>query len=153
MKWMRERFELTDETLRIDFDVVHGFLTTSYWSPGIPRDVVERAARGSLCFSLLDSGGQQVGFARVISDRATFAYLADVFILPAVRGKGLGLWMMEVIRGHPELKGLRRWMLATRDAHALYRKVGFGPLSDPTRFMERLDPDVYRREASTAPPT
>lgn len=127
----------------IDFDVVHGFLSTqAYWCPGIPRDVVERAAANSLCFSaLLD--GRQVGFARVIGDRATFAYLADVFVLPGHRGQGISKALMDAVMANPELQKLRRFMLATSDAHALYAQYGFLPVARPDRFMERYKPDAY----------
>jgi len=127
----------------IDFDVVHGFLSTqAYWCPGIPREVVERAAANSLCFSaLLD--GRQVGFARVIGDRATFAYLADVFVLPEFRGQGISKALMAAVDAHPGLQKLRRFMLATSDAHGLYAQHGFVPLSRPERFMERYTPDAY----------
>ena len=127
----------------IDFDVVHGFLSTqAYWCPGIPRAVVERAAANSLCFSAL-LGGRQVGFARVIGDRATFAYLADVFVLPEHRGQGISKALMAAVDAHPELQKLRRFMLATSDAHALYAQHGFVALSRPERFMERYKPDAY----------
>lgn len=128
----------------IDFDVVHGFLSTrAYWCPGIPRAVVERAAANSLCFSaLLD--GRQVGFARVVGDRATFAYLADVFVLPEVRGQGISKALMAAVMAHPDTQKLRRFMLATADAHGLYAQNGFGPLARPERFMERYDPTAYR---------
>lgn len=128
----------------IDFDVVHGFLgTQAYWCPGIPRDVVERAAANSLCFSaFLD--GRQVGFARVIGDRATFAYLADVFVLPEARGQGISKALMAAIMAHPDLQKLRRFMLATSDAHGLYAQHGFEPLARPERFMERYRPTAYQ---------
>jgi GNAT superfamily N-acetyltransferase len=128
----------------IDFDVVHGFLSTqAYWCPGIPRAVVERAAANSLCFSaLLD--GRQVGFARVIGDRATFAYLADVFVLPEVRGQGVSKALMAAVMAHPDTQKLRRFALATSDAHALYAQFGFTPLARPQTFMERYKPDAYR---------
>lgn len=127
----------------IDFDVVHGFLSTqAYWCPGIPRDVVERAAANSLCFSALFDG-RQVGFARVLGDRATFAYLADVFVLPAHRGQGISKAIMDALMAHPDLQKLRRFMLATADAHALYALYGFEPVSRPDRFMERYKPDAY----------
>lgn len=131
-------------TERVDADAVHAYLARSYWSPGIPRDVVERALRGSLCFSLFHRE-EQVGFARVVTDRATFAYLADVYVLEEHRGLGLSKWMMQAIQEHPELQGLRRWMLVTRDAHGLYAQYGFKPLANPGGAMEILDPDVYRR--------
>ena len=134
---------ISTEHADIDFDVVHGFLSTqAYWCPGIPRGVVERAAANSLCFSaLLD--GRQVGFARVLGDRATFAYLADVFVLPEHRGQGISKALMDTIMAHPELQKLRRFMLATSDAHALYAQYGFAPVARPDRFMERYKPDAY----------
>ncbi|MEA2240427.1 MAG: hypothetical protein QOC81_5151 [Thermoanaerobaculia bacterium] len=131
----------TDKS-RLDLQIIHGFLTNSYWARGIPFEVVERCVRGSLCFGLYE-GDQQIGFARVISDCATFAYLADVFVLESHRGRGLGKVLMEAILAHPSLQGLRRWLLATRDAHKLYAQYGFVPLAAPGRFMERHSPDVY----------
>lgn len=105
---------------------------------------MQRAIEGAICFGL-SAAGKQVGFARVITDRATYAYLADVFILEAHRGRGLSKWMMECILAHPELQGLRRWSLVTRDAHQLYEKFGFTPLRDPRRYMEKINKDVYKR--------
>ena len=127
----------------VDLDVVHGFLSRdAYWCRGITRDRVERAARHSLCFSaLLD--GVQVGFARVVTDRATFGYLADVFVLPAHRGQGISQAMMAAILAHPELQGLRRFLLATSDAHGLYAKYDFQPITRPERFTERYRPDAH----------
>lgn len=127
----------------VDLDVVHGFLSRdAYWCRGITRDRVERAARHSLCFSaLLD--GAQVGFARVVTDRATFGYLADVFVLPAHRGQGISQAMMTAILAHPELQGLRRILLATSDAHGLYARYDFQPITRPERFMERYRPDAH----------
>jgi len=127
---------------RLDLAVVHTFLTASYWARGIPFAVVRQSVRNSLCFGLYD-GERQVGFARVVSDRATFAYLADVFVLESHRGRGLGKLLMAAVIAHPELQGLRRWMLATRDAHALYAQYGFTPLRAPESFMQLHDPDVY----------
>jgi len=124
---------------RLDVGVVHGFLTNSYWSPGIPRHVVERAIEHSICFGAFD-GDRQVGFARVITDRATYAYVSDVFVLPTHRGHGVGKRLMAAIMAHPDLQGLRRWTLATRDAHALYRQFGFGGPRHPDRQMEILGP-------------
>src|SRR5690606_21903435 len=114
----------TDKTL-LQTDVIHGFLTTSYWSPGISRALVEKGIRNSLCFGVYEQQGAQVGFARVISDFATFAYLADVFILDAHRGLGLSKKLMTDIMAHPDLQGLRRFLLATRDAHDLYTRFAF----------------------------
>jgi GNAT superfamily N-acetyltransferase len=129
--------EVSDAFDRLDFDVVHGYLTRAYWSPGVARDVVERAARGSLAFGLYD-GGAQIGYARVVTDRATFAYLADVFVLEAHRRRGLGVFLVESVLAHPDLQNLRRWLLATLDAHTLYARFGFRPLPEPARYMVRL---------------
>jgi GNAT superfamily N-acetyltransferase len=137
-------YEISTERQRIDIATVHAFLTQSYWSPGIPRDVVERAIANSLCFGVY-LGAQQVGFARVVTDQATFAYLADVFILESHRGRGLSKRLMEFITGHEALQGLRRFLLATKDAHSLYAQFGFEALADPSRIMESLKPDVYRQ--------
>lgn len=143
MEWTHGDFVITTDPARVDLDVVHGFLSGAYWCEGIPREVVERSLRGSIPFSMWH-GGRQVGFARVVSDRATFAWVCDVFVLESYRGRGLSVWLMRVVCGHPELQGLRRWQLATRDAHRLYDKVGFTPLHAPERFMERWTPDPYR---------
>jgi GNAT superfamily N-acetyltransferase len=137
-------YQMSTDRQRIDIAAVHAFLTQSYWSPGIPRGVVERAIENSLCFGVY-FGAQQVGFARVITDKATFAYLADVFIIESHRGKGLSKWLMEFVTAHEELQGLRRFLLATKDAHALYAKFGFEALGNPSRIMENLKPDVYRQ--------
>jgi GNAT superfamily N-acetyltransferase len=143
-------YEITCDKARLDIGAIHNFLSLSYWSPGIPRAVVQRAIANSLCFGVLHQG-QQVGFARVITDKATFAYLADLYILPEHRGKGLSLRLMEQIVQHPDLQGLRRVLLATRDAHNLYAKFGFRPLAAPERFMEVHDPNVYAGRAKSAP--
>ena len=132
---------------RLDVALIHGFLTTSYWSPGIPRETVERAIAGSLNFGIYrdaHEGSLQFGYARVVTDAATFAYFADVFVLPDYRGAGLATWLMTVALGHPALAGLRRYLLATRDAHEIYARVGFVPLARPERFMEINRPDIYR---------
>lgn len=135
-------FEISTDSSRIDLATVHGFLTASYWAKGIPLETVRRSIQNSLCFGIY-RGREQAGFARVVTDRATFAYLADVFVLEAYRGRGLSRWLMECITTHPELQGLRRWMLATRDAHGLYGKFGFLGLKVPGRWMEKHNPDVY----------
>ncbi len=127
---------------RLDLDVIHGFLTTSYWARGIPRETVVRSMEHSLCFGAFDEG-RQVGFARVVSDRATFAYICDVFALESHRGGGVGKSLMAAITSHPELQGLRRWTLFTRDAHGLYRQFGFGAAAHPERLMEVVDRDPY----------
>jgi GNAT superfamily N-acetyltransferase len=128
----------------IDLDVIHGFLTTSYWSPGIPRETVARAIAGSLCVGAYRVG-RQIGFARVVSDRATFAYLADVFVLEEARGQGVGRAMVRALMEHPELQGLRRWFLATLDAHGVYEALGWQPIAHPERLLEITVPDIYRR--------
>lgn len=145
-RWHRGEFTVDTDRARVDLDVVHGFLTTCYWAQGIPRDVVERSIAGALPFGLYHDGdGAQVGFARVISDFTTYAYVGDVFVLEAWRGRGLSTFLMECLVAHPDLQGLRRWVLATRDAHGLYRKFGFTEIAHPERWMHRWDPDVYRR--------
>ena len=133
---------VTTDTSRFDRDVIHGFLTTSYWARGIPRDVVARAMERSLCFGAFE-GERQVGFARVISDHATFAYLSDVFVLESHQGRGVGKRLMAAIVSHPDLQGLRRWALFTRDAHGLYRQYGFREPRHPERSMERFDDTPY----------
>ena len=143
-------YEITCDKACLDIGAIHSFLSQSYWSPGIPRAVVERAIANSLCFGVLRDG-KQVGFARVITDKATFAYLADVYILPEHRGKGLSRRLMEKITQHPDLQGLRRVLLATRDAHALYAKFGFKPLAAPERIMEVHNPNLYGGSPKSAP--
>lgn len=132
---------------RLDVTLIHGFLTASYWARGISIDLVRQSIEHSLCFGLYDAS-RQVGFARVITDGTTFAYLADVFIVESHRGRGLSKQLMTAIRQHPRLQNLRRWMLVTRDAHSLYAQFGFGPLSAPERVMECVDPDIYLRGAA-----
>src|SRR5690606_10834967 len=122
-EWTRETFTVSCDPAKVDLAVVAEFLSSSYWSKGIPPETVEKSLNGSLCFVLL-VGDRQIGFARVISDYATIAYLGDVFVLPEYRGKGLSKWLMECVVSHPELKGLRRWILATSDAHGLYQQFG-----------------------------
>ncbi len=149
MAWQRGEFEISTDPARVDMATVHEFLSSqAYWSPGVPLDVMRRAIEGSIVFGLYRSN-EQIGFARVVSDKATFAWVGDVFVLDAFRGQGLGKWLMHCIVEHPELQGLRRWMLATRDAHGLYEQVGFTELHDATRFMERWDPEIYKRNALT----
>jgi len=137
MTWTHDDgYTVTDDPARVDLAVVHAYLTRSYWSPGIARDVVERAMRHSMPFALLAPDGAQVGYARVVTDRTSFGYLADVFVLDAHAGRGLGTWLVACIQAHPDLATLRRWMLVTRDAHGLYAKLGFTPLHDPAGVME-----------------
>ena len=137
-------YELISGFEEMDMRSVHGVLASTYWSPNIPFDVVLRAARNSMCFGVR-FGGEQVAFARVVTDRATFAYLADVYVLEAHRGKGLAKRMLDAILGHPELQGLRRFLLATRDAHDLYARYGFTPLAKPARMMGATIPTPMRR--------
>ena len=126
-------FIISTDKSKIDLEFVHGFLSNSYWSPGVPMETVKKAMHGSLCFGVYDD--KQVGYARMVTDTATFAYLADVFIDENYRGKGLGKWLVKTILAHPDLQGLRRIMLATRDAHALYEQVGFIAINNPERYM------------------
>jgi GNAT superfamily N-acetyltransferase len=128
-------YRIATDADAMDVDAIHAYLSVSYWSPGIPRDVVAKAIGGSLCFGLFDHE-RQIGFARVVTDRATFAYLCDVYVLEDHRGRGLAAWLMEAVIAHPHLQGLRRFVLATRDAHRLYEKFGFVPLARPEIFME-----------------
>jgi GNAT superfamily N-acetyltransferase len=138
-------FVISTDPARLDVDVIYNFLTNCYWAKGVPRDVVERSIEHALCFGIYDSEDEQVGFARVISDFATIAYVGDVFVLESHRGRGLGKWLMECITQHPALQNLRRWILTTRDAHGLYSQVGFTPVKWPERYMERYRPDVYEK--------
>jgi GNAT superfamily N-acetyltransferase len=141
-EWSREGFTISTDRSKLDRDAIHRFLAGSYWAKRIPREVVDRSIDGALCFGLYGDG-RQIGFARVITDAATFAYLADVYILESHRGRGLATWLMQSILAHPDLRGLRRWMLVTRDAHPLYRKVGFTELAHPERLMEMTFPGIY----------
>jgi GNAT superfamily N-acetyltransferase len=126
---------------RLQIDVVHGYLARSYWAPGIAREKVERSLENSFCFGVYEAAtGRQVSFARAITDFETFAWIGDVFVLEEARGQGLATWLMEVILAHPRLQGLRRWVLATRDAHGLYRKVGFRAVEKPEEYMEMRPP-------------
>ena len=150
-EWRRENFTISTDPDRFERSMIHEFLSGSYWAKGSPRETVERSIEGALCFGVYH-GERQVGFARVITDRATFAYLADVFVLESHRGLGLAAWLMESILAHPDLQGLRRWMLLTRDAHPLYRKSGFTGLAHPERVMEKVDPGVYERRSTRAAP-
>jgi len=143
-EWSREGFLISTDTSRLDRALIAEFLRGSYWASGIPREIVDRSIENALCFGLYEDS-RQIGFARVITDFATFAYLSDVFVLESHRGRGLGIWLMEVVMGHPALQNLRRWMLATRDAHGLYEKFGWRPLSHPERIMEIVVPDIYER--------
>lgn len=142
---LRDDLRISTMTEEMDVDAIHAYLSgESYWAPGIPREVVARAVRHSLCVGVFD-GPAQVAFARAVTDRATYAYLADVYVLEAYRGRGVSRWMMAVLTAHPDLQGLRRWALMTKDAHGLYTKFGFSPLARPDRAMERTHPGIYAR--------
>jgi GNAT superfamily N-acetyltransferase len=143
MEYRLGEFVISTSRERLNVDVVHEFLTNCYWAKGIPREVVARSIEHALCFGIYDEEGAQVGFARVISDFATIAYVGDVFVLETHRGRGLGKWLMQCITEHPALQNLRRWILTTRDAHGLYSQFGFTPVKAPERFMEVHRPNVY----------
>ena len=143
MEWTREGYTISTDRRRLDLDAIHAFLVRSYWAAGVPRAVVTRSIEHSLCFGVYE-GARQIGFARVITDEATVAFVSDVFVLEPWRGRGLGKWLIEAIVSLPDLRGLRRWMLVTNDAHGLYRRVGFTPPAHPERLMEKVDPDPYR---------
>lgn len=144
MEWNRGGFTISTDRERLDREAIHDFLRSSYWARGIPRPVLDRSIENALCFGVYE-GRKLVGFARVISDYATYAYLSDVFVLESHRGRGLSKFLMEAVMGHPELQGLRRWMLATRDAHGLYEQFGFRRPANPERLMEIVDMDIYSR--------
>ncbi len=127
-------FTISTDKNKIDIDYVHEFLSHSYWSPGVPMETVKKAMNGSSCFGVYDND-KQVGYARMVTDTATFAYLADVFIEENYRGKGLGKWLVKTILAHPDLQGLRRILLATKDAHTLYEQLGFIAINNPERYM------------------
>lgn len=144
MTIVKDNFSVSTDISRLDINVIHGFLSSSYWAENIPVETVRKSIEGSMCFGVYDKN-RQIGFARMITDKATFAYLADVFILEEYRGRGLSKWLMEIIMSSPELQGLRRIMLATRDAHGLYKKSGFTPLTQPNRWMQIHNPDIYKK--------
>ena len=140
--WERGEYLITTDRSRLDVDLIHSFLSTqTYWAVGRSVEVVKRSIDNSFCFGIYRAS-EQVGFARVVTDFATFAWLADVFVIPEHRARGLAKWLMEVILAHPELQGFRRWVLATKDAHTLYEQFGFIPLHRPERWMERPDPNM-----------
>lgn len=144
-EYRRGDFTISDDPERLDIALIHSFLSTStYWAQSRPLKVVVRSIENSLPFGIYQ-GARQVGFARVVTDYATFAWLADVFVLEEFRRQGLGKWLVEVIINHPGLQGFRRWVLATKDAHELYRQFGFTELKRPERWMERGDPQMQER--------
>jgi GNAT superfamily N-acetyltransferase len=148
MEWTRDGYVISTDRSRIDRAAVHEFLARSYWAPGISRELVDRSIDESLCFGLYAPDGSQAGFARAVTDRATCAYLADVFVLEPHRGRGLGLWLVQTVVAHPDLESLRRFLLFTADAHELYRRAGFGPAQTPDWYMELVrDPgELYGKQ-------
>jgi N-acetylglutamate synthase-like GNAT family acetyltransferase len=140
----KDNYSISTDKTKLDIKTIHEFLSHSYWAENIPVDTVQRSIEGSLCFGVFD-GEKQIGFARMITDKATFAYLADVFIIDAYRGRGLSKWLMEVIMTYSKLQGLRRIMLATRDAHDLYKQYGFSSLTNTDRWMQIHNPDIYKK--------
>ena len=142
MKFTKGNYEIDTDKERLDRKLIHEFLLTTYWAQTITFEKVNKAIENSLCFGMY-SEGKQIGFARVLSDFSGFAYLADVFVLPEHRGKGLSKWLMEAVLDYPDLQDLRRWLLATKDAHSLYEKFGFTPLENPKQFMELHDTEKY----------
>jgi GNAT superfamily N-acetyltransferase len=140
--FQRGEYSISTDPTRLDVEAIHSYLARAYWCEGIPRQTLERAIANSLCFGLFQ-GQDQVGLARVITDSATYAYLCDVYVLEDHRGKGLGKWLVQCVMAHPALQGLRRFSLATRDAHGLYRQFGFRELSQPESMMEILRPNIY----------
>jgi len=142
MEWHKGEYTISDDRGRLDLGVIHRFISEeSYWGQGRDIEVVRRSVEGSLPFGIY-RGAEQVGFARVVTDYATFAWVADVFVVQGHRGRGLSKWLMEVMLSHPRLQGFRRWVLATKDAHGLYRQFGFRDLKRPERWMERPDPNM-----------
>ena len=140
---MIDGFRISSELKDMDLDAVHDYISKSYWAKGIPIDTLKRAMQNSICFGVFDKVEAQVGFARAVTDCATYAYLADVYVLEEHRGIGLSKWLMSEVLSHPSLQGLRRITLATRDAHSLYEKFGFKALAKPEIFMEDWNPNVY----------
>lgn len=145
----QDEYLVSTDPAKLQPEKVHAFLKDAYWSPGIPLATVKKALSNSLCFGLYHKG-EQVGLSRVVTDYSTFAYLCDVYVLERHRGKGLGQWLVECVMTHPELQNLRRFMLATRDAHGIYANFGFTSLKSVERMMERHDPDVYKRMVQEA---
>lgn len=141
---LKNRFSISTDKSKIDLATIHNFLKSSYWAENISIAIVEKSINNSLCFGIYE-GEKQVGFARVITDYATFAYLADVFILEPYRGQGLGKWLVKTILKHPELQGLKKWLLVTKDAHELYRQYGFQNLTIPERYMDIVNSNIYKQ--------
>jgi len=143
MEWNKNEYTVSTDQARLNIDYLHQFLSNTYWAKGIPVEILKKSIAGAVCFGVYHER-RQVGFARVITDKATFGYLADVFIDPDYRGRGLSKWLMECVMNHPDLQGFRRFMLATRDAHGLYRQFGFTGVPNPEIMMQIHRPDVYQ---------
>jgi GNAT superfamily N-acetyltransferase len=151
-EWRRDKHVISTDPKLLDLQRIHSNLSKLYWCEGIPFETVKKACEGSLCFGVYENdvhGLKQVGLARVITDSATFAYLCDVYIEEGSKGQGLSKWLMSCIQSHPQLQGLRRFSLATRDAHGLYRQFGFEVTSFPERWMEIVDKDIYKRASQS----
>jgi GNAT superfamily N-acetyltransferase len=138
----RGQYSITTDPQKLDVDAIHAYLSRSFWAEGIPKDIVARSLANSLCFGLFDDAAQ-VGLARVVTDRATYAYLCDVYVLESHRTRGLGKWLIETVMAHPDLQGLRRFQLVTRDAHGLYSRHGFAAPAHPERHMEIFKHGMY----------
>lgn len=150
MEWKNNEFLITTNKEELDIPYIHHFLSTSsYWAEMVPLETVQRSIEGAMCFGVF-TNGKQIGFARVVTDKATFAYLGDVFIDEAFRGRGLSKWLVQVILAHPDLQGLRRFILATRDAHGLYRQFGFTGIEEPEKLMHIAHPGLYKKQAEAA---
>ena len=144
---VKDQYLISTDRDKLNIDTIYNYIAfESYWAQGIPRAVVEKSIANSLCFGLYEET-KQIGFARLVTDKATFAYLADVFVLPQYRGKGLSKWLMQTIHAHPELQNLRRWWLGTKDAHGLYEQFGWTRITEEVakRFMQKHNPDVYKK--------
>jgi GNAT superfamily N-acetyltransferase len=146
MQLTKGQYSISTDPRRLDVKAIHAFLSLSFWAEGIPRALVEKSIANSLNFGLFDDGAQ-VGFARVVTDRATYAYLCDVYVLESHRGRGLGKWLIETVMAHPDLQNLRRFQLVTRDAHGLYEPHGFAAPADPEWQMEIFRPGMYKAQA------
>lgn len=144
-QYTKGQYWITTDPQKLDVDAIHAYLTRSFWAEGIPKATVTKAVANSLCFGLFD-GSAQVGLARVVTDRATYAYLCDVYVLETHRGRGLGKWLIETVMAHPDLQGLRRFQLVTRDAHGLYSRHGFAAPINPDRHMEIFKHGMYLDE-------
>jgi GNAT superfamily N-acetyltransferase len=146
-EYHNSEYIISTDPAKQDAVAIHAYLNRSYWAEGIPLEIVQKSLLNSLCFGLFHNE-LQIGLARVITDRATYAYLCDVYVLEKHRGKGLSKWLLDCLVSHPDLQGLRRFSLATRDAHSLYQRYGFAPLKAPDRMMEITRPDIYKQNSN-----